>query len=122
VVVVVVVSFRAGAGEEEEKKKQPDSNVDATINTLSFLSIDVFTPVGNSTLPRVQIQRSMWYLLRPLCPSLLELRDGRGIRSNFKTMNKDFDYLTQAETKRLFAAITNKRDRAIFLTAYRHGL
>jgi len=42
VVVVVVVSFCGG--EEDEKGKQPDSNVDAKINTLSFLSIDVFTP------------------------------------------------------------------------------
>ncbi len=31
-------------------------------------------------------------------------------------------FLTQDETKRLFAAISTKRDRAIFLTAYRHGL
>ena len=34
-------------------------------------------------------------------------------------MNKDFHYLTQDETKRLLAAISSKRDRAIFLTAYR---
>jgi integrase len=31
-------------------------------------------------------------------------------------------FLTQDETKRLFSAIKTKRDRAIFLTAYRHGL
>src|SRR6266508_3282839 len=31
-------------------------------------------------------------------------------------------YLTPDETKRLFAAIKSKRDRAFFLTAYRHGL
>jgi integrase len=37
-------------------------------------------------------------------------------------MNKDFQYLTQEETKRLLATISSKRDRAIFLTAYRHGL
>ena len=31
--------------------------------------------------------------------------------------------LTQDEARRLFAATkTNKRDRALFLTAYRHGL
>ena len=30
-------------------------------------------------------------------------------------------FLTQEETKRLFAVIKHKRDRAIFLTAYRHG-
>jgi hypothetical protein len=37
-------------------------------------------------------------------------------------MNKDFAYLTQEETKGLFSAIKDKRDRALFLTAYRHGL
>jgi len=37
-------------------------------------------------------------------------------------IKKDFHYLTQEETKRLFAAISSKRDRAIFLTAYRYGL
>ena len=31
-------------------------------------------------------------------------------------------YLTQAETKNLFRAIENKRDKAIFLVAYCHGL
>ena len=31
-------------------------------------------------------------------------------------------FLTQDELKRLFAVIKAKRDRAIFLTAYRHGL
>jgi len=31
-------------------------------------------------------------------------------------------YLSQDELKRLFATITNKRDKAIFLLAYRHGL
>ncbi|MDA2938387.1 tyrosine-type recombinase/integrase, partial [Acidobacteria bacterium AH-259-A15] len=31
-------------------------------------------------------------------------------------------FLTQEETKRLFSVIKSKRDRAIFLTAYRHGL
>src|SRR5437879_5711911 len=31
-------------------------------------------------------------------------------------------FLTQDETERLFSAIKNKRDRAIFLIAYRHGL
>lgn len=36
--------------------------------------------------------------------------------------NKAISFLTQDETRRLFDAITNKRDRAIFLTAYRHGL
>jgi integrase len=37
-------------------------------------------------------------------------------------MSKNISYLTQEETKRLLAAISSKRDRAIFLTAYRHGL
>jgi len=31
-------------------------------------------------------------------------------------------FLTQDETKRLFAVIRDKRDRALFLLAYRHGL
>jgi len=37
-------------------------------------------------------------------------------------MNTTLSFLTQEETKRLFAAIPTKRDRALFLTAYRHGL
>ncbi len=44
--------------------------------------------------------------------------DGRGDRWRTRSIA----FLTQDETKRLFAAIKNKRDRAIFLTAYRHGL
>jgi hypothetical protein len=56
VVVVVVVSLRGG-GEEDEKEIQPDSNVDAKSSTLNFLRMDVFTPGGNSMLPR--FQRSM---------------------------------------------------------------
>jgi len=35
---------------------------------------------------------------------------------------KTIRYLTQDELKRLFAVINNKRDKAIFLLAYRHGL
>jgi integrase len=31
-------------------------------------------------------------------------------------------FLTQEEMKRLFGVIKDKRDRTIFLTAYRHGL
>ena len=31
-------------------------------------------------------------------------------------------FLTVDETRRLFACITDKRDKAIFLLAYRHGL
>src|SRR5256885_13762695 len=37
-------------------------------------------------------------------------------------MKTTISFLTQDETKRLFAAIPSKRDRALFLTAYRHGL
>ena len=32
------------------------------------------------------------------------------------------EFLTTDETKRLFSAIKTKRDRAIFLTTYHHGL
>ena len=37
-------------------------------------------------------------------------------------MKTTISFLTQEETKRLLAAIPIKRDRALFLTAYRHGL
>ena len=37
-------------------------------------------------------------------------------------MKTTISFLTQEETKRLFAAIPTKRDHALFLTAYRHGL
>ncbi len=37
-------------------------------------------------------------------------------------MKDSISFLTQDETRRLLQAITNKRDRAIFLTAYHHGL
>ena len=37
-------------------------------------------------------------------------------------MNRDITFLTQDEARALFATITSKRDKAIFLTAYRHGL
>ena len=43
--------------------------------------------------------------------------NGRGDRRR-----SPISFLTQDETKRLFATIKTKRDRAIFLTAYRHGL
>jgi len=39
-------------------------------------------------------------------------------RRNLRTIK----YLTQDELRRLFGVITNRRDRAIFLIAYRHGL
>jgi len=35
---------------------------------------------------------------------------------------KSIKYLTQAELKRLLSVITSKRDKAIFLVAYQHGL
>ena len=41
---------------------------------------------------------------------------------DMKTKIRTIKYLTQDELKRLFMAIENKRDRAIFLIAYRHGL
>jgi len=37
-------------------------------------------------------------------------------------MKTTISFLTQDETRRLFSAISSKRDQAIFLTAYRHGL
>ena len=37
-------------------------------------------------------------------------------------MKTTLSFLTQEETKRLFAAIPSKHDRALFLTAYCHGL
>jgi len=39
-----------------------------------------------------------------------------------KTKIRTIKYLSQDELKRLFKAIDKKRDRAIFLIAYRHGL
>lgn len=39
-----------------------------------------------------------------------------------KTKIRTIKYLSQDELKRLFKAIGSKRDRAIFLVAYRHGL
>jgi integrase len=41
------------------------------------------------------------------------------MRSNQSTTIK---FLTQDELKQLFAVITDKRDKALFLIAYRHGL
>src|SRR3954454_10802761 len=43
-------------------------------------------------------------------------------RPTSRPQKRVISFLTQDETKRLLAAIPNKRDRAIFLTAYRHGL
>ncbi len=47
--------------------------------------------------------------------------------TNFKPPNprkqdRAITYLTQEEVQRLFSAIKDKRDRAIFAVAYRHGL
>jgi type 1 fimbriae regulatory protein FimB len=39
-----------------------------------------------------------------------------------QTKSETIKFLTQDETARLFAVIKNRRDRAIFLIAYRHGL
>ena len=35
---------------------------------------------------------------------------------------REITFLTQDELRRLFAAITSKRERALFLLAYHHGL
>jgi integrase len=43
-------------------------------------------------------------------------------RPTIRPQKRVISFLTQEETKRLFSAIKTKRDRAIFLTAYRHGL
>lgn len=51
-----------------------------------------------------------------ITPKPLEYRATRARRS------KTIKFLTLDETRRLFAAITDKRDKAIFLLAYRHGL
>jgi integrase len=39
-----------------------------------------------------------------------------------RTRIETIKFLTQDETKRLFSVIKDKRDKAIFLIAYRHGL
>ena len=44
--------------------------------------------------------------------------DNRAHRQRIRTLS----FLTQDETTRLFSAIKNKRDRDLFLTAYRHRL
>src|SRR5919197_164162 len=46
---------------------------------------------------------------------LMELRQGA-------TLPTEITFLTQEEVRRLFAAITGKRDRALFQLAYHHGL
>jgi len=38
------------------------------------------------------------------------------------TTTPDITFLTQDEVRRLFAVITNRRDRALFQLAYHHGL
>jgi type 1 fimbriae regulatory protein FimB len=43
----------------------------------------------------------------------------RGTRAN---RSETIKFLTLDETRRLFAGVTDKRDKAIFLLAYRHGL
>ncbi len=39
-----------------------------------------------------------------------------------RRQERTITYLTQEEVRRLFSVIKNKRDRAIFAVAYRHGL
>ena len=39
-----------------------------------------------------------------------------------RKQDRAITFLTQEEMQRLFSAIKNKRDRAIFAVAYRHGL
>ena|SRR2546421_6618048 len=43
-------------------------------------------------------------------------------RGELARRTETIKFLTLDETRRLFSRITGKRDRAIFLTAYRHGL
>ena len=49
-------------------------------------------------------------------PSASSRRNERAQRT------ETIQFLTLDETKRLFSRITDKRDKALFLTAYRHGL
>ena len=42
--------------------------------------------------------------------------------TNQRKQDRAPTYLTQDEVRQLFAAIKDKRDRAIFAVAYRHGL
>jgi len=39
-----------------------------------------------------------------------------------RKQDRAITFLTQEKVQRLFSAIKNKRDRAIFAVAYRHGL
>ena len=45
-----------------------------------------------------------------------------GAKQTSPTSDPDITYLTQDELKRLFSVIKDKRDLAMFMTAYRHGL
>ena len=42
--------------------------------------------------------------------------------TNHRKQDRDITFLTQEEVQRLFSAIKNKRDRAIFAVACRPGL
>ena len=42
--------------------------------------------------------------------------------TNYRHQDRAPTFLTQDEVRRLFSAIKDKRDRAIFAVAYRHGL
>jgi site-specific recombinase XerD len=53
---------------------------------------------------------------KAVTPQPLERQATRARRS------ETIKFLTLDETRRLFAAITDKRDKALFLLAYRHGL
>ncbi len=39
-----------------------------------------------------------------------------------RTPERVISYLTQDETRRLFSAVKDRRDRALFRLAYEHGL
>lgn len=51
------------------------------------------------------------------------MRTSRPARSSQRAQRtQTIKFLTLDETRRLFGRVTDKRDRAIFLIAYRHGL
>jgi integrase len=53
--------------------------------------------------------------------SVITARSG-GVTHPSQTQPRTINLLRQDELKRLFAAIRSKRDCALFLLAYRHGL
>jgi integrase len=44
------------------------------------------------------------------------------MKSSRATKAETIKFLTETETQKLIGAISGKRDKAIFLLAYRHGL